>query len=375
MGQEPQAMRSFAGFCKRSSLVAVLAVLLTWTGSARAQQIEPDLYRNNPKVVKLFRPVIAPVTASTVRVQCDGKDAALGAVVHADGWIITKASALKGKVVCRFKDSKEFPAKIVGVQEPFDLALLKIETTGLSPVEWRHSKEAKVGRWVATTAISEDPVAIGVICVATRPLVVGDQPPKTFRINSGWLGVGLEDAEGAARITMVSPNSPAQSAGLKAKDVVTHVDAKKVVGSESLINRMQKYNPGDEVTMLVKRGEEMIYIKAKLGKRPPGLGYNPQEMMGSMLSDRRGGFPSILQHDAVVKPADCGGPLVDLDGKVVGINIARAGRTETFAVPSEAVLELLPELMSGRLPPPLEDDGQVAKSRRTWPGRRGAANF
>jgi serine protease Do len=368
-------MRCVSGFCKRSWLVAVLASLLTWAGSAEAQQIEPDLYRNNPKVVKLFRPVIAPVTASTVRIQCDGKDAALGAVVHADGWIITKASQLKGKVVCRFKDGKEFPATIVGVQEPYDVALLKVEAKGLSPVEWRHSKEAKVGRWVATAALGDDPVAVGVICVATRPLVVGDQPPKTFRINSGWLGIGLEDADGAARINMVSPDSPAQSAGLKVKDVVTHVDAKKVVGFESLINRIQKYNPGDEVTLRILRGEEIMHIKAKLGKRPPGMGYNPQEMMGSMLSDRRGGFPSILQHDAVVKPADCGGPLVDLDGKVVGINIARAGRTETFAVPSEALLELLPELMSGKLPPTLEDDGPAAKLRRPWPGRRGAANY
>ena len=45
----------------------------------------------------------------------------------------------------------------------------------------------------------------------------------------------------------------------------------------------------------------------------------------------------ILQHDSVLKPSECGGPLVDLDGKVVGINIARAGRTETYAIPSEVV--------------------------------------
>ena len=77
--------------------------------------------------------------------------------------------------------------------------------------------------------------------------------------------------------------------------------------------------------------------------------------MGSVLSNRRGGFPKILQHDTVIKPADCGGPLVDLDGKVVGINIARAGRSESYAIPSEAVRELLLPLMSGMLPPPNED--------------------
>jgi serine protease Do len=355
-------MRSLADFCQRGLLVAALAILLTWTAPAPAQQIDPDAFRNNPKVVKLFRPVVAPVAASTVRVVCDGKDAALGAVVGADGWIVTKASELKGKVVCRFKDSKELPAKIVGIHEAFDLALLKVETAGLCPVEWRHSKEAKVGRWVASAALAEDPVAIGVICVATRPLKAGDQAPKNLRINGGWMGVSLEDIAEGAKIAQVSGQSPAEKAGLKAKDVVTHVNDKKVAGAEELINLVQRYNPGEEVALSVKRGKEMKTIKVKLGKRPDGMGYNPQELMGSVLSDRRGGFPSILQHDAVVKPSDCGGPLVDLDGKVVGINIARAGRTETFAVPSEAILELLPELMSGRLAP--AEEAQVARIRR-----------
>src|SRR5262249_11927645 len=45
----------------------------------------------------------------------------------------------------------------------------------------------------------------------------------------------------------------------------------------------------------------------------------------------------------------CGGPLVDLDGKTVGINIARAGRTETYAIPSEEVQALLADLKSGKL--------------------------
>jgi serine protease Do len=70
--------------------------------------------------------------------------------------------------------------------------------------------------------------------------------------------------------------------------------------------------------------------------------------MGSELSQRRAGFPVVLQHDGVIRPTDCGGPLVDLDGRVVGINIARAGRVESYAVPSEAVIPLLGDLMAGK---------------------------
>ena len=50
----------------------------------------------------------------------------------------------------------------------------------------------------------------------------------------------------------------------------------------------------------------------------------------------------------MLKPNECGGPLVDLDGRVIGLNIARAGRTETYAIPSEVILQLLPELLAAK---------------------------
>jgi serine protease Do len=53
----------------------------------------------------------------------------------------------------------------------------------------------------------------------------------------------------------------------------------------------------------------------------------------------------VIQHDAVnLQPKDCGSPLIDLDGNVVAINIARAGRTETYAVPAAVVANVVEEL-------------------------------
>jgi serine protease Do len=48
----------------------------------------------------------------------------------------------------------------------------------------------------------------------------------------------------------------------------------------------------------------------------------------------------------VLPPWLCGGPLVDLDGKVIGINIARASRVSTYALPSKLVKQLLGSLMA-----------------------------
>ena len=44
---------------------------------------------------------------------------------------------------------------------------------------------------------------------------------------------------------------------------------------------------------------------------------------GGPFSERRWGFPLVLPHDTPLRPKDCGGPLVDTDGQVGGINIAR----------------------------------------------------
>ena len=71
-----------------------------------------------------------------------------------------------------------------------------------------------------------------------------------------------------------------------------------------------------------------------------------QNQLGGDLSQRRFGFPAAFQHDTVVKPTDCGSPLVNLDGKVVGINIARAGRTETYAIDQETILGLVDEMLT-----------------------------
>ena len=74
-----------------------------------------------------------------------------------------------------------------------------------------------------------------------------------------------------------------------------------------------------------------------------------QNNLGGKLSVRRFGFPLAFQHDTVLRPADCGGPVVDLDGHVVGFNIARAGRTESYALPADAVQGVLKELMKEHL--------------------------
>src|SRR5690606_29707456 len=125
---------------------------------------------------------IAEATKATVRVRSGKKDLALGGVVGANGWIVTKASELKGDLVARFHDGKELPAEVIGVDRQLDLAVLKVDAKGLSVLNRKRDADADVGEWVATVSTRRDPIAVGVVSVDTRRI----------RRQPGTLGVQLE---------------------------------------------------------------------------------------------------------------------------------------------------------------------------------------
>src|SRR5260370_886104 len=315
---------------------------------------DPNLQKSSARVLKAFRAAVAKPSESTVRVQCDGKDAALGTVIGPDGWILTKASELKGKPICRLHDGRRLEARVVGIHEPYDLALLKIDTAGLTAVEWHDSKSAAVGTFVAAPGLEESPVVVGVVSVAARAVTARDLPPSNNPA-SGYLGVRLaEAAELGARISQVLPNSPADKAGLKVDDLFLTLAERTIQDVDTLLDALGHHKPGDVVAIRVKRGNEDVVLKATLDRQPTGGRGGRgdfQNRMGGELSQRRNGFPTILQHDAALRPSDCGGPLVDLDGKGICLNLAPAGRAQSYAAPTQAVLPLLYDLMSGKLAP------------------------
>lgn len=297
--------------------------------------------KTNTAVLAAFREVVSPVHTATVKIVCDGKDAALGAIVGESGWIVTKASELKGKIVCKLADGRELSARVIGVHEETDLAMLKVDAKGLPAIAWDTSK-LEVGDWVATSGPTDVPTSVGVISVLARPV----SAPR------GLLGVGLEQGDGAAKVREVMPNSAAAKAGIKVGDHILSCNGKVAKTHEELIATVGRYMPGDELTFVVRRDGKEMTMKATLAARPTDGRSDIQNTMGGPLSSRRSNFDQVLQHDTVLRPYQCGGPLVNLDGKVIGINIARAGRVESYALPAAVVTSLLTDLQSGKLMPP-----------------------
>jgi serine protease Do len=73
-----------------------------------------------------------------------------GFIVSRDGYILTNAHVVDGasQVTVRLLDRHEFRAKVVGIDTPTDVAVLKVDADNLTPAPLGDSDAARVGEWV-----------------------------------------------------------------------------------------------------------------------------------------------------------------------------------------------------------------------------------
>ncbi|MCC7423217.1 MAG: PDZ domain-containing protein [Planctomycetaceae bacterium] len=336
------------------TLAILAAVEASVSGASRAVSAEPatrppeeaapffpvrlsaDQFKGGEAVLRAFGPVTSEASRSTVRFlsltekKTDGnpRELALGTVIDANGLAVSKASQLEGDLVCWLGEARVAKATVVATDPDSDLALVKIEAANLKPVRWG-SGVPKPGQWLASAAPTPTPTAVGVVSAALRE--VPSQP--------GALGVAVTDEDAGPKVSEILPGSGAARAGIQKGDIILEVAGKNIADGRTLASSVGAYRPGTKLPLKLRRDEQVLSLEATLGRRP---GDGPsriqfQNSLGGALSVRRDGFASALQHDTVLRPEDCGGPVVDLSGKVVGVNIARAGRTESYLLPASLV--------------------------------------
>ncbi len=284
---------------------------------------------------------LATAAQSTVRVWSGKKRLAYGTVIGDGRQVLTKWSEVANAASALVVDGpnrEAHDAKITGVYEEEDLAILEINGEALKPIAWSNEKPA-LGAFLVAPQPDGRPAAFGVVSVLERNLRETDL---------AFLGIGsdMEHKGPGVRISEVQPNTGAAAAGLKQGDIVLMVKERPISGLMELKSALTGTQPGETVPLRVRTNDGEKTISVTLSKRPelPKI-YNPRleqmERMGGKISRVRDSFTQVLQSDMRPSPDQIGGPVVDLEGRVIGITVARADRTRSFIMPSAAVVKML----------------------------------
>ena len=290
-----------------------------------------------------FGEVTSELGNGVVRLFADGQQVGFGTVwdgnqVLAKWSEIKKAQSLDGVD----SDDREFKLMVQEIFALHDLVLLKMPagvTLRSIPLQ---GIPAKAGTLIAAVRPDGVPEGIGVISVAERNLLESSR---------GFLGVELDVLykAGGVLVKGVEPGSAAAEAGVLAEDVISAVDGRKIDSFQELRTVLSRAGAHQNVILSVRRRTGPLELTAELKpKRPEGVSLSRRErMMNEMdergLSEKREGFPSVLQTDMTLSPKETGLPVVDSDGRLVGIVVARAGRVKTFLLPVSTIAGLLEE--------------------------------
>ena len=98
-----------------------------------------------------------------------------GFIISADGYILTNAHVVEGadEINVRFTDKREFKAKVIGADRRTDIAVIKVDATGLPAVRFGDPTKLKVGEWVVAIGSPfgfENTVTAGIVSAKGRSL-------------------------------------------------------------------------------------------------------------------------------------------------------------------------------------------------------------
>lgn len=330
----------------RTPPAALLAALMALAAGAAAPAQSIRNLTQSEAVRKLWRPIVAATNKSVVEVCVDERAMVLGTVVGPD-LVLTKLSELvvdaedgaAAPALSVDLGTRSWPCDQVGVDRPSDLALLRVRGAELTPVRWS-DEEPKPGTFLASVDGSEAPFGVGILAAA----------PYVHTVPRAFLGIRFANPNGgAAEIDEAVEHGAARAAGLRSGDVIVGFGEVDIEDTDQLRAAIVACKPGDAVEVTVRRGEETRRFDVVLGTNSSPVRSDQDSVWGE-LSDVRSGFQRVLQHDTVLKPEDCGGPIVDLSGRVVGVNVARAGRIETLAIPAKEAQALVERLRKAAAP-------------------------
>jgi serine protease Do len=150
----------------------VVNISTTQQRQRRAQPQLPQLDEDDP-MYEFFRRFI-PRGPQGPR-EFESSSLGSGFVVSPDGYILTNAHVVEqaDEITVKFNDKREFKARVIGTDRRTDVALIKIEASGLQAVKFGDPAKLRVGEWVLAIGSPfgfENTVTAGIVSAKGRSL-------------------------------------------------------------------------------------------------------------------------------------------------------------------------------------------------------------
>lgn len=276
------------------------------------------------QTLRAFRDSVGNSWKSTVLIFNGNRQVALGAIVHSGGWIVSKSSEVPDQCDVKLFDGTKAIGSAVLRKVDLDLAILKIEREGLQPVVLNPKIDVPLGGWLVSTNNRSTPLNVGVLSVTKRN-VPSERPVLGLR-----LGEAPEGEKGAL-IESVVVGGGADRAGIQVGDVIKEVDGVELPNRARVLDHLKSITAGQFAKLTCDREGRKMTFRAQMMDLTSSLFDSTEMEVNGEISSRATGFKNVMQHDTVLLPHQCGGPIVDIDGNFVGLNIARAGRVVSLA--------------------------------------------
>lgn len=276
------------------------------------------------QTLRAFRDSVGNSWKSTVQILNGNRQVALGAIVHSGGWIVSKSSEVPDQCDVKLFDGTKAIGSTVLRKVDLDLAILKIEREGLQPVVLNPKVDVPLGGWLVSTNIRSTPLNVGVLSVTKRN-VPSERPVLGLRLGEAPAG------ETGALIESVVAGGGADRAGIQAGDIIKEVDGVELPNRARVLDHLKSITAGQFANLTCDREGRKMAFRAQMMDLTSSLFDSTEMEVNGEISSRATGFKNVMQHDTVLLPHQCGGPIVDIDGNFVGLNIARAGRVVSLA--------------------------------------------
>jgi serine protease Do len=307
-----------------------------WEFFSANRPVEVSTVPPRHEIIQAFdSPEISELQKIAVEILRDGKPCALGTVVGGSGKIATKSSELYGNISVRMPGGAVLPASVEKFSRPDDLAILRVAARDLVAATFAEQSQLKPGTLIAAV-LPAGPSRVGSISYSVRAL-------PTDR------GCGLFDVADSKRGLAVVDDSSARNLGMTIQkgDIIKRIEGYDTPDLKSMLALLGDgnhagtilTNAGDPLAVTVERDAAIVELRFP---RPPTRLSRPETE-----SRRYTGFPKVFDIDAQLDAKTCGGPVIDLKGRVVGITIATRGddrrTTRVHVVPAAVVKEFVGE--------------------------------